>query len=141
MIDRRIFILCLIMISGCASTASGPLFSQAPIAPTSMGTLYCLSAAAPFMSPMIKVTINGKDFVTLKGKGYSYIYLPQGIYRLGLVMATTRMMMTEIDVEPGRDLFELFDPFNYTISEIPAAQALEMFKDFRYVAPLNIKLP
>ena len=128
------------MIAGCASTATGPLFSQAPMAPTRMGTLYCLSAQAPFMSPMIKVTINGKDFVTLKGKGYSYIYLPQGIYRLGLVMATTQMNMTEIDVEPDMDLFELFNPFYHTISEIPASQALEMFKDFRYVAPLNMKL-
>ena len=137
MIKNIICLAVMLILTGCATNATGPMFSQAQDAPSNMGTLYVAKSEAPFMTPLTVVEINDKPFVSLAGKGYSYVYLAPGVYRLSFVGATTVLFMTEIEIKAGQNLFEYYNGFNFSVAELSPYQAPDYLKDFHYVTPMN----
>jgi hypothetical protein len=132
-----VFLISLVLLTGCATNATGPLFTIAPSAPQNMGTLYVGLSSAILMMPGIIVKINDKPFVSLAGKNYSYVYLPPGIYRLSFVCNLTLIFMTELEILPGRNLYESFNAQYSSVSDLPSSSAPEFLKNFHYVTPIN----
>jgi len=134
--------LVLITFSGCATTPKEALFTQAAPAPEKMGTLYVMRAnpLIPMFYPSVTVSINNMLFATLLPKGYSYIYLPAGIYQVTFAAMGTETFTTEVEIVAGRESYELTDISGYSLKEIIQAQAPAVLKDYRFVKPINSKL-
>ena len=138
MTKKHLIVLCLILvISGCATYATGPLFRQAPPAPDKMGTLYVFRSKVSLGASIPTVKINGKPFVNLPAMGYSYAYLSPGVYRLTFENESFKYFITEIEIKEREELFEEFsEPFS-RLREIQKSKAPDLVKDYRYVGPLN----
>lgn len=135
-----IFIL-LVFLSGCATYANGPAFTQAPTPPEKKSTFYIFRAKAKWGSsannPMVK--IDGKSFVKLTTLGYSYAYLSPGIHKLTFNNGGAwDNFITEIRVKEGEDLFiEYIDYGNQSLRTLSKAKALEEAQNYKFVEPIN----
>lgn len=138
MIRKYLILICLsLMVSGCATYATGPLFNQAPPSSDKMGTLYVFRSKVSLGASIPTVKINGKPFVNLTAMGYSYAYLHPGVYRLTFENGSFKYFITEIDIKEGEELFEEYNEVFSTLREVPKSRVFEAVKDYRYVAPLN----
>jgi hypothetical protein len=140
MIKRFVTIIGLALIlSGCATYATGPLFSEAPRLQIQKSILYIYRVNSPLVyTPIIK--INDKPFVELSKLGYSYAYLSPGIYKITIDYRYLETpLITEFSIEENQEVFKrLYDSgFNKNLTDIPKEKALNEIKDFRYVEPLN----
>jgi hypothetical protein len=130
----------IFMISGCATNVSGPSFNEAPPPQGDNGTLYVISSTAYFSCPVPIVKINDTPFVRLGFKGYSYIYLKPDVYRLAFVSGGTTIFMSEIEIKPGQDIYEYWDPKNFSMVELNPLKAPDFLKEYKYIAPIINKL-
>lgn len=138
MTKKYLILFCLIlMVLGCVTYSTGPLFIQAPPSPDKMGTLYVFRSKVSVGSPIPTVKLNGKPFVNLTAMGYSYAYLSPGVYQLTFERGNYKNFITEIEIKEGQELFvEYNEPFS-RLREIPKSQAINAVKEYRYVEPLN----
>ncbi|MFA5060646.1 MAG: DUF2846 domain-containing protein [Candidatus Omnitrophota bacterium] len=137
---KQILILSLLgmVISGCATYATGPLFSQAPASPTDKGTLYVFRSKASVGALIPTVKLNGKPFVNLTAMGYSYAYVTPGVYQLTFEKGSFKYFITEIEIKAGENLYvEYNEPFSM-LREIPESKVSEAVKNYKYVDPSNI---
>ncbi|MDP2906010.1 MAG: hypothetical protein Q8O22_06910 [Candidatus Omnitrophota bacterium] len=127
----------LVLLSGCATYASGPLFKEAPLPSNDMGTLYVFRSKASLGALVPTVKIDRRPFVKLTAMGYSYTYLSPGVYRLTFENGNYQRFITEIEIKEGQELFiEYSEPFS-TLREIPKSQVSDVVKNYRYVAPVS----
>ena len=136
-----LLIFLILIISGCATTANGPLFKEAPVSGDKKSTLYIFQVKKPLVYPAT-AKINGKPFVQLARNGYSYTYLSPGVYKLSFdtnVLALAAGLVSEIEIQEGKDIYLEFSDGSaqQSLREIPKEQALEKFKNFSYIEPLN----
>ena len=141
MIKRNFLMLSFVLIlSGCATYATGPLFMEAPPSPDKKSTLYIFRAKTIEMGTP-KVKINGEPFVDLKAMGYSYAYLPPGIYRISFDYGAFAGggFITEVEMKEGKDLYVLYsgNGMANNVVEMTKKQASEQIKNYRYVDPIN----
>jgi len=140
MIKKYLILFCsVLMLSGCATCATGPLFTQASPSLDKKGTFYIFRAKTTLgVTPTVK--INGKPFVALTALGYSYVYLSPGIYRLTFYYGSFgNNFISEIEIKEGQELFAEYYAYGIgqSLREIPKTTALDEIKDCRYVAPLS----
>lgn len=138
MIKKYLILFCLILLlSGCATYSTGPLFTQAPPSPEKKGTLYVFRSKVSLAMSIPTVKLNGKPFVNLTAMGYSYAYLSPGVYQLTFERGNYKNFITEIEIKEEQELFvEYNEPFS-RLREIPKSQAIDAVKEYRYVVPLN----
>jgi len=137
---KLLTLLCLIFVtSGCATYATGPLFKEAPIPNDRKSILYVFQVKSPLVyAPMVK--INDKPFVRLTKMGYSYTYLFPGIYKLNFHYGGLEGdFFSEIEIKESQEIFIEYyaSGFEKWTREVPKKQALDQFKDFRYIVPVN----
>lgn len=140
MIKKYLILFCLVlMLSGCATYATGPLFREAPVSSDKESTLYIFQVKSPLVySPIVK--INDKPFIRLTKMGYSYAYLSPGIYKLTFDYGGTEGdFISEIEIHKGKETYMEYygDGFEKRLRELPREQALDELKDFKYIEPLN----
>ncbi len=137
MIKNLLFsFLSLIILSGCATPIiNGPMFSKALNPPKAdMGTLYVFRAKGGLgEEAYMPVKVNGVPFVNLAPMGYSYQYLTPGIYQLSIGNTAYGSIMTEVEIKPGQELYELFDAFGNSVNDVSPSKAPFLFKEFRYI--------
>lgn len=126
-------------LSGCATYATGPLFTEAPRPAIDTSIIYIYRVDSPLVyTPIVK--INDKPFVNLAKQGYSYAYVSPGLYRINIDYGHLETpFITEFIVEENQEVFKrLYDSgFNKILIDIPKEKALKEIKEFRYVKPLN----
>lgn len=140
MIREYMALSCLVlMASGCATYATGPLFKQAPIPPGKKSLVYVFHEKSPLVyTPTVK--INGEPFVKLTKLGYSYAYLSPGIYRLTFQYGGFEgAFITEIEIKEGRQIFLKYfsSGFDISLKEVPETEALNEIKEYKYVEPFR----
>ena len=134
---RDFLILSLFLVlSGCATSAKGPLFTEAPPAPNQKSTLYIFRARTLQMGTP-KVKINNQLFANLTSNGYSYAYLSPGVYRISFEYTplADSDFMTEVEMKEGKNIYLLFS--GSYVSEMTKERASEQIKNYRYVDPIN----
>ena len=132
------FVLLICLLSGCATTARGPLFTN-PIEPKdNMGIFYIFRTYAivgAYPDPLVQ--IDDKPLVTLQSMGYSYAYLKPGVHKLVLQDNLNNFFETEFEIHSGQELFECLDGFTQSLSEVVSFKAKENLKKYRLDTPLN----
>lgn len=130
------------ILSGCATTATGPSFSQAPPHSNDSGTLYVYRSSTFFLwQPTIK--IDDILFVELAKMGYSYAYLPAGIHKLSVIFASGTgqgPFFTEFEIKANEVVFKKLRVYGGYIGlmDVPEQKALEELKEYHYVTPFQI---
>lgn len=140
MIKKYLILFCLILIvSGCATYAAGPLFREAPVSNDGKSMLYVFQIKSPLVyAPIVK--INNKPFVRLTKMGYSYAYLFPGVYKLTFDYGGLEgVFISEVEIHAGRETYVEYygGGFEKRLRELSKAQAIDELKDFRYIEPLN----
>jgi len=130
------YFLSLLLLSGCATPViNGPMFTKALNPPKAdMGTLYVFRAKGGLgEEAYMSVKVNGVPFVNLAPMGYSYEYLTPGIYQLSIGNPAYGAIMTEIEIKPGQELYELFDAFGNSVVDVSPSKAPFILNEFRYI--------
>ena len=129
----------MLLLLGCGTYATGPLFSEKPYPQAGNSIIYIYRVDSIHMNtPMIK--INDKPFVKLDKEGYSYVYLQKGLYKLTIDFGgfAYTPFITELLVEGKQEIFiRLYDTGGaIRLDYMQKEKALEEIKQYRFVEPI-----
>jgi len=107
-VSAILFVVLSLLLGACATTATGPSFSEAPVpsAGSDQSVLYIFrSYAEPKLMPATLI-MDGKELVTLPQKGFSWVYVTPGKHHFKYrFSAMAGMPVVEFDreMEKGKE--------------------------------------
>lgn len=143
-INKAPMIIILLLI-GCTSLgtyANGPLFKDIPVSPSGNSILCIYRVDSIHMNtPMIY--IDNTPFVKLDKKGYSWVYLKNGLYKIKIDFDKFGYtpFYTEILIKGGEEIYlRLYDiGGSIRLNNYTKEKAKEEIKDFRFIEPITVK--